>query len=92
MRRSNLKLGLFLGCFAGFFKVRHPVFKIESMNGLFPQLSECLMMRLTQRPCPTEVSGFLAGLSMLFYRSRSLAVYTIWKTLEARTFPFVEFS
>ena len=30
------------------------------------------------------VSGFLSGVSMSFYRSSSLTLYTIWKLVEVR--------
>lgn len=64
---STLKPGLFLGCFSGVFK-----------------LTSCLLRGTLGGDSALIAipSGFLAGFSMIFYASKSVAIYILWKTLE----------
>ncbi|GAB6029292.1 hypothetical protein CHUAL_005057 [Chamberlinius hualienensis] len=63
----NVKLGLFFGCFVAIY---------NSVN--------CCLRWLTKRDDPlfSLPAGFLAGLSMFFYRSSTVAWYVGWRVLE----------
>ena len=45
------------------------------------QTSNCVLRRLTGEEYPSIV-GFVAGLSMAFYRSKTISYYVMWKTIE----------
>ena len=50
------------------------------------QFVSCFLRRVTGNDFREIAipSGFLAGLSMLFYSSKPLSIYATWKTLEVK--------
>lgn len=69
--QDNFKLGAFLGCFSAIFKIVN-----------------CLLRWLRNKDSEVHglLAGFLAGWSMLWYKSSTIALYTAYKLAEVLYF------
>lgn len=77
--KSSLKLGLFVGSLPGLFRLTQCL-----LNWLSDSISYRNLDFLRNEHLVKCLAAMVAGSSMMFYQSGSIALYVMWKFIEVR--------